>query len=322
MALTATEEALVRLLLDQQAALISLANSEATIISKLGATKVTLADLVAASAANTSDLLLTRQGTTDKSVTADVLRAFFASYFVDVTGDTMTGLLSLFAGSTVPTPAQFDNSTKLATTGFVQQALGNQSGVIASTAASLSLTASHAGKTINCYSVNQTLVLPAANTVPVGTVFNIVNAVTVTLNAAGTDTIYTGAVSASSLVLGAGDNAQFVQFNNSQWLAVGAVSLKTAAIFGASKAANGYQKLPSGLIIQWGAVNDASTAASLALVFPIAFPVNCASLICMAWQSQGTGPIYTHIGRAAAGATVTRGGTAGGYQYDWLAIGY
>jgi len=74
MALTPTEEELVRNLLDQQAAILSLARNEATITSKLGATKATLSDLNAASAVGDTDLFLTRQGTTDKSVTAQVLR--------------------------------------------------------------------------------------------------------------------------------------------------------------------------------------------------------------------------------------------------------
>ena len=74
MALTASEEALVRQLLDQQAAILSLAGNEATITSKLGATKVTLSDLTAASSLSANDLLLVRQGTTDKSSTASLLK--------------------------------------------------------------------------------------------------------------------------------------------------------------------------------------------------------------------------------------------------------
>jgi hypothetical protein len=71
MSLTTTEEALVRELLSQQAAILSLAENEATIQSKLGATKVTLSDLTAATSLADTDLLLVRQGTTDKSVTAE-----------------------------------------------------------------------------------------------------------------------------------------------------------------------------------------------------------------------------------------------------------
>lgn len=75
MSLTTTEEALVRELLAQQAAILSLAENEATIQSKLGATKVTLSDLTAASSLGDTDLLLVRQGTTDKSVLGSIIKA-------------------------------------------------------------------------------------------------------------------------------------------------------------------------------------------------------------------------------------------------------
>lgn len=80
MALTPTEEALVRQLLDQQAAILSLAGNEATITSKLGATKVTLSDLAAASSVGDADLFLTRQGVTDKSVTGQVLKTLLSDF--------------------------------------------------------------------------------------------------------------------------------------------------------------------------------------------------------------------------------------------------
>jgi len=86
MSLTAQEEALVRQLLDQQASLLSLAGNEATITSKLGATKVTLSDLVSASNIGDSDLFLTRQGTTDKSVSAAVLRAKLQTFLQEGIG--------------------------------------------------------------------------------------------------------------------------------------------------------------------------------------------------------------------------------------------
>lgn len=76
MALTAQEEALVRQLLEEQAAILSLANSEATILSKLGATKVTLSDLTAVSTVADANLMLMRQGTTDRAVSGTVLAAY------------------------------------------------------------------------------------------------------------------------------------------------------------------------------------------------------------------------------------------------------
>lgn len=83
MALTSTEEAQVRLLLGEQAAILSLAGNEATITSKLGATKVTLSDLASASLVNSADLFLLRQGSTDRSVTAQLLQSKLTSFKAD-----------------------------------------------------------------------------------------------------------------------------------------------------------------------------------------------------------------------------------------------
>jgi hypothetical protein len=56
----------------------------------------------------------------------------------------------------------------------------------------------------------------------------------------------------------------------------------TAAVSGAnvSLSANGYQKLPSGLIIQWGKGAAMTTEASETVTFPIAFPNTCLSVQC------------------------------------------
>lgn len=80
MALSSTEEALVRQLLDQQAAILSLAGNEATITSKLGATKVTLSDLDSASTVGDTDLFLVRQGTSDKSANGALVKAQLNSF--------------------------------------------------------------------------------------------------------------------------------------------------------------------------------------------------------------------------------------------------
>lgn len=70
MALTTTEEAQTRALIAQNAALLSLASNEAAIISELGAGDVTLADLPPAASIAGSDLILVRQGTTERSALA------------------------------------------------------------------------------------------------------------------------------------------------------------------------------------------------------------------------------------------------------------
>jgi len=90
--------------------------------------------------------------------------------------------------------------------------------------------------------------------------------------------------------------------------------------FVASLGETGYQKLPSGLIIQWGSANYA--AGVRAVVYPIAFPTATRS-IQLTLQSSGAGS-YSND---ATGNISTTGFTA--YQnlpvtssFFWIAIGY
>ncbi|MGO4449129.1 hypothetical protein AB4Y96_09395 [Phyllobacterium sp. TAF24] len=54
---------------------------------------------------------------------------------------------------------------------------------------------------------------------------------------------------------------------------------------------NGYYRFPSGLIVQWGSVNNAAT--DFAQPFPIAFPTICAAVSCMTTYNPGT-PAFTY----------------------------
>lgn len=114
--LTTTEEQLVRQLLDEQAALLSLASSESEILSNLGGDQATLSDLAAATALADADLMLVRQGTTDKSVTGlkvkelaqtgVVLQSAFTGSNVSLTGNGYqklpSGLIIQWGSLTVP----------------------------------------------------------------------------------------------------------------------------------------------------------------------------------------------------------------------------
>jgi hypothetical protein len=228
MALTPTEEALVRQLLDEQAALLSLAGSEATIISKLGATKVTLADLVAASSLADADLLLTRQGVSDKSVRADILAAYVASE-LNLTGYAPIASPTFTGDPKAPTPAQFDTDTSLATTAFVKSSQGNFAG-LNSYNASATLPLSDIGKLLAFYgsTAAQTLTLPAAGSVPVGYSYVIVNqaSVPVTVKGNGAENISTNALGlgqklSNTTVLSPGDSLTLSSNGASQWNAFG-----------------------------------------------------------------------------------------------------
>lgn len=47
-----------------------------------------------------------------------------------------------------------------------------------------------------------------------------------------------------------------------------------------SKTANGYQKLPSGLIMQWGISAMIAPNSDGTVIFPLAFPLTCVSVVC------------------------------------------
>lgn len=97
MALTSTEEAQLRALIAQQAALLSLAGNETTITSKLSATKVNLGQIAAASALADTDLTLVRQGAADKSSSLTVLKTWITNSMAAIA--TASGFAALLAAS-------------------------------------------------------------------------------------------------------------------------------------------------------------------------------------------------------------------------------
>ena len=89
MALTPTEEAQLRQLIAEQAELLNLAANESTIISKLGAQKKNISQLAAASSLNDTDLIVGRQGTSDKSIVFSLLKSFFKASQAEVNAGTV-----------------------------------------------------------------------------------------------------------------------------------------------------------------------------------------------------------------------------------------
>jgi hypothetical protein len=183
------------------------------------------------------------------------------------------------------TPPQFDNSTKTATTAFVTTAgFHANSQYIASASGPLPLSA--IGSYVTFTTVNVALTLPAAATVPVGNgIICKLQGAAITgcsLNLTGTDTfqncIGTGNSTAPyNLVFG--DSVFLVSDGGHTWSFINETSktwLKNISSFGASLGGNGYQLLPSGVIIQWGAISTGSIPASGlntgTFTYPIAFP--------------------------------------------------
>ena len=126
MAFTPTEEALLKQLAAQNAPLLNLASAETTIISKLGATKVTLSDLDAVTTPADADIMLARQGTDDKGLALSLLKEYSQGGAVLTTGDqTVAGVKTFSSSPVVPTATAGDSSTKAASTAFVSGAVAD-----------------------------------------------------------------------------------------------------------------------------------------------------------------------------------------------------
>ena len=145
---------------------------------------------------------------------------------VDTIADNIAGGAPLnspnFIGNpTAPTASQFDNDTSIATTAFVQRALGNLAG-IDSYAASFTLVAAQAGRCV-LYSggADATAVLPYSSACPSGSAFLSHNgsSFTLTVQRQGSDGLLGVGVGAStSVALGPGDSLLVVNKNASgQW---------------------------------------------------------------------------------------------------------
>jgi hypothetical protein len=165
MALTSVEEAQTRALIAQNAALLSLAGNEPTIISKLAATKVSLAALSAATSLADADLLLVRQGTTEKSVSKAVLAS---SITPAAATDTAAGIVEL---ATIAEAQAGTDATRAVTPAGLFSVTGRQLQSIGAVAASNAVTVSAAALTLQFRST--TLTSGAVTTVT-GTPANLV----------------------------------------------------------------------------------------------------------------------------------------------------
>lgn len=236
-------------------------------------------------------------------------------------------LTALRSAGVFQTAPQFDNDTSVATTEFVQRAMGNFSGALYYTTAQ-TLTAANTGKAVICAGTFN-LTLPLVSTAPSGKGFLIQSqAGVITIARQGLDTISIGSVSAAtSLTLGSGDWAYIYSNGAGQWvIAYGTPLLtvqQTSGVFGANLTAYGYQKLPSGLIIQWGVTGSITGGGSATVTYPIAFPngplVVTASLGAAA---NSTTPSGAGIQRSSATQLIIRNLGVANFAADWIAIGY
>ncbi|ULJ60777.1 gp53-like domain-containing protein [Wielerella bovis] len=97
--------------------------------------------------------------------------------------------------------------------------------------------------------------------------------------------------------------------------------------FAHSRATNGYQKLPSGLILQWGTVSIKNDSY-IATTFPIAFPNTCFNVqttIDIPRAMRGGDVVSAHVGdisRTGCSIGFSENSYGGERPLYWFAIGY
>ena len=190
----------------------------------------------------------------------------------------------LFTGDPkAPTPALLDYDTSLATTAFVKNsglALSRFNAYTVST----TLAPTVVGSAVEFYgtAAGQTLTLPLSSDVRTADAILLFNwgPVPVTIARQGADQIgYGAAAGMTSMVMQPGDNMILIAGSNLWFIVGGTAANQYSGGFASTLGATGYQKLPSGLIRQWGvsAVADAASP-SVDVIFPLAFPNRLVSI--------------------------------------------
>lgn len=207
------------------------------------------------------------------ALTEEVLTVIKAAG-IEPTEGLNTQLLEALRGKRLfETPAQFDSSQKVATTEFVQRALGSLAGQT-NYVGEVTLTAADVGK-LSIFTGPSTATLPDWSSVPAGGLVSLVaSSGGLTVKARTGETLSTtNGVSGTSLSFVGGSYMTFrrLLLGGGWGLDSGDGALKYSPAFGASLGtAGGYQRLPSGLILQWGLATGG--ALSETITYPIAFP--------------------------------------------------
>lgn len=241
----------------------------------------------------------------------------------------------VFVGTpAAPTASAGTYSTQLATIAFVKNA-GLQVGNIFTASASGAIPSSYLGGELVINGAGGiALSLPTTTGLAsglYGKFIVVLNASVgdVTLNAAATDNITAGAGSVSSIIIKSGDRAIISLASENYWHLIGGeASLKYSGSFGFSSGGIGYQKLPTGIILQWGTTNNASVnpqTVNLPVVFPNAGLVIIASDVSGSYTP--TTAISICSGRYLSTsqiqvATASASSTLAPDSVQWIAIGY
>ncbi|MBP2856115.1 phage tail protein [Dickeya oryzae] len=276
-----------------------------------------------------SVVLATRQSVDDKAIEVKAYADdLMAKHLTNVNPHKQYAPIEspVFTGNpTAPTPPLFDADSSIATTAFVQRALGNMRSVLGVKESQV-LTGDAFGYFIEAQIAGITITLPDASLCPGGVIeFNNLSNGAVTISGAGVNILGPNNPSGSNtMTVKSGTNIKFLS-TGPQWRAIGGVGAAGAGL-------NGYQILPSGIIMQWG-TGATLGAGVINQSFPIAYPNNIFSVVIT--ENDAVGWNYTGVtvyGQSNStkemlkgyGAFVRNGGSvefSSGISYKFIAIG-
>ncbi|MBV4486926.1 phage tail protein [Pseudomonas sp. SWRI153] len=206
------------------------------------------------------------------SVTQEILNVVQAAGITPNETSNNQLLAALRSPALFMTAAQFDNSRLAATTEFVQRALGSHTsarGVLSATQLSLADVGCSIGLGGNAA---YTVTLPDAAAAPSGATISLHcrNSAPVTVASLTGTQISPQGAALNSIVMNNGESANFVR-ESGVWVVYGTAGLKYSSSFAAQINSPGYQRLPSGLILQW-VVGASDIAGNMSLSLPMRFP--------------------------------------------------
>lgn len=205
-------------------------------------------------------------------VTQEILSVVQAAGMTPNEANTHQLLDALRSPALFTTAAQFDVSRSAATAEFVQRALGSYASA-RGISGSAQLTLADIGCSIGMGgNAAYTVTLPDATAVPSGATISLHcrNSAAVTVaSKTGTQISPQGAY-LGSITMNGGESATFVR-ESGVWVVYGTAALKYSALYASQFATTGYQKFPSGLIVQWvtgGSDANGIMSVSLPMMFP------------------------------------------------------
>jgi hypothetical protein len=233
------------------------------------------------------------------------------------------------AGSTGTTAAQFDNSTLLATTAFVQQNGLAFAGKNSYSASQVLTAAADCGKIVEVTGAGGTMTLPLSSSAPVGaTISFVVKGGTCTLTRQSTDVISTGSSTGlTTLTMTGSDYCRVVKSAAGIWEIVDGTPLLTRLdgvfAFGAPGTAV-WQKLPSGLIIQGGVTSSIPSGTTGSTSYPVTFPTSISSATASYFSFGAASAAGNPIGITSTSASAIQiyNGSGVSATYVWTAIGF